>query len=85
MSLIFFIKINPELGRNGGLCHSFGLSYDCQCPLGFSGKNCEQQDICGTKNPCVCGTCQNDPNISTGYICFCPAGYTGQRCERGYF
>lgn len=72
-------------GRNGGQCSSFGPSYQCQCPTGYTGKNCEQQDICNVRNPCICGTCQNDASNPFGFKCFCPAGYTGQRCERGLF
>lgn len=57
-------------------------SYQCQCPTGYQGQNCEQQDICNVKNPCICGTCQNDPTNPMGFKCFCPPGYSGQRCEK---
>jgi len=39
-------------------------------------------DICGVKNPCICGTCQNDLSSSQGFRCFCPPGYSGNRCEK---
>jgi hypothetical protein len=39
-------------------------------------------DICGVKNPCICGTCQNDLHNSQGFRCFCPPGYSGDRCEK---
>lgn len=88
--------------QNGGECTSNGAgSYECRCPTGFEGANCEQGesitfgmmnyqtfvhpvvDICGVKNPCICGTCQNDANSPQGFRCFCPPGYTGVRCETG--
>jgi hypothetical protein len=39
-------------------------------------------DICGVKNPCICGTCQSDPYDPQGFRCFCPPGYSGSRCEK---
>ena len=46
------------------------------------GKNCEQQDVCGVRNPCMCGTCASDLTNPFGFRCQCPPGYSGQRCER---
>ena len=39
---------------NGGQCVQTELtSYQCQCPAGFDGKNCElDARVCQTQNPC---------------------------------
>ena len=45
MNLLYNIMIvdachsNPCL--NGGMCSSSGGSYNCSCPIGYSGDNCE--------------------------------------------
>src|SRR5262245_32669014 len=71
-----------QKGQNGGQCTNMAGTPTCRCPTGFTGPRCEQQEICGVKNPCICGTCQNDPSNPLGFKCFCPPGYSGQRCER---
>ena len=45
----------------------------CVCPEGFSGINCEIEDLC-LNVICGPGTCVNG-------ICDCPDGYTGVNCE----
>ena len=85
MTFIFDLKYLFFQGRNAGRCLSApgSTSYQCQCSTGYSGRNCEHVDVCNVKNPCICGTCTNDPNSFEGFRCFCPVGYTGARCERG--
>lgn len=54
-------------------------NYECRCPLGYSGRNCEQEiDECQS-NPCVHnGTCENKMGH---YRCKCPGGFKGTNCE----
>ena len=53
--------------------------YECRCPAGFSGKNCEVNvDDCATK-PCQNGgTCYDLVNY---YKCHCLEGFGGWDCE----
>jgi len=60
--------------QNGGTCNDG----TCDCPDGFSGDNCETEDLCIT-NPIVCqngGTSNSDCTE-----CNCPDGYYGTSCE----
>src|SRR5688572_6819812 len=63
---------------------SSGSNYTCECPLGFTGRHCDQlASACpADKNPCVNGgTCIQGPS---GYLCACPAGDYDPKnnCER---
>lgn len=47
-------------------------NYTCDCPLGYSGRNCEILASLCTTNPCTNGgTCIQGPS---GYMCICPPG-----------
>ncbi|XP_050527265.1 protein eyes shut isoform X2 [Daktulosphaira vitifoliae] len=60
-------------------CVEFGDSWNCLCPSGFIGKNCEKS-IC-ENNPCKFGaTCVIYPG--SGFICLCPLGKHGMYCEQ---
>jgi hypothetical protein len=49
------VEINecePNPCHNGGTCADFPAAYNCTCPLGFAGTNCEINiDNC-EENPC---------------------------------
>lgn len=56
---------------NGGACQNG----TCICPEGFSGVNCENNElICGTGACVNGGVCNNE-------VCECPQGFTGTFCE----
>jgi len=66
--------------KNGGKCTGNNAGYTCQCPAGFTGKNCEQDVNECHKNPCKNGgKCVNS---NGGYSCQCPSGFTGKHCEQ---
>lgn len=58
--------------------------FSCLCPLGLTGKLCEQ-----SVNPCTFSNCQNNStciNLSNAenqasFICACQPGYSGKQCE----
>ncbi|XP_059167106.1 sushi, von Willebrand factor type A, EGF and pentraxin domain-containing protein 1-like [Physella acuta] len=74
-----FCSPNPCLNGN---CTTFdSVRYECTCPPGYTGKNCEKNiDECKV-NPKGClynGTC--DDNIDE-YSCSCAPGFKGSHCE----
>ncbi len=48
----------------------------CDCPEGYSGINCEEENLCITQEV----DCQNGGTCADG-ICNCPEGFTGAHCE----
>uniref|UniRef100_H0X4K5 Protein crumbs homolog 1 n=1 Tax=Otolemur garnettii TaxID=30611 RepID=H0X4K5_OTOGA len=67
---------NPCL--HGGNCEDIYISYQCSCPLGWSGTHCEVNiDECFS-NPCIHGNCSDRV---AAYHCGCEPGYTGVNCD----
>ncbi|MGH0146894.1 UNVERIFIED_CONTAM: hypothetical protein FKN15_008665 [Acipenser sinensis] len=64
---------------NGGTCmNTEPDEYQCVCPDGYSGKNCEIAEHACVSNPCANGgTCHEIPS---GFECHCPPGWNGPTC-----
>lgn len=63
--------------KNGGQCLE---NTTCSCPRGFSGRYCENRDMCSL-TPCKNGgTCFSMKN---SYRCSCAKSYFGKDCETG--
>uniref|UniRef100_A0A8C2Z2F7 Delta-like protein n=1 Tax=Cyclopterus lumpus TaxID=8103 RepID=A0A8C2Z2F7_CYCLU len=67
--------------KNGGTCmNTEPDEYNCACPDGYSGKNCEIAEHACVSNPCASGgTCHEVPS---GFECHCPAGWSGPTCAQ---
>ncbi|XP_073826971.1 delta and Notch-like EGF repeat containing weary [Musca autumnalis] len=74
----------PSPCTNNGICVDLsqgheGNSYQCLCPYGYTGKNCQYElDPC---NPAECmngGSCVGN---STHFRCECAPGFTGPLCQ----
>ena len=70
---------------NNGKCTDLPaiFSYKCECPVGFTGVNCETTDNCANK-PCgPDGVCISMPTGSpVSSVCMCSAGRAiGQTCQ----
>ncbi|KAM6086105.1 protein jagged-1 isoform 5-T5 [Theristicus caerulescens] len=64
---------------NGGTCSNTGPDkYQCSCPEGYSGQNCEIAEHACLSDPCHNGgSCLE---TSTGFECVCAPGWAGPTC-----
>ncbi|NXK03092.1 JAG1 protein, partial [Herpetotheres cachinnans] len=64
---------------NGGTCSNTGPDkYQCSCPEGYSGQNCEIAEHACLSDPCHNGgSCLE---TSTGFECLCAPGWAGPTC-----
>ena len=64
--------------QNGGTCTDEIANFTCTCPLGYTGRHCEQKIWC-IPNPCQNnGTCREN---GSSYRCSCPTRYHGSHCQ----
>ncbi|KAL3867863.1 hypothetical protein ACJMK2_040709 [Sinanodonta woodiana] len=65
--------------KNGGTCYPKSFGFECECPPGYAGVNCENDvDDC-EGNPCLNeGKCRD---LLNDYLCDCLTGYEGKKCE----
>ncbi|XP_022799980.1 uncharacterized protein LOC111337872 [Stylophora pistillata] len=70
---------NPSPCMHDGRCIEVNdEDYLCACKLGYTGKNCHEQDLCHP-NPCMNGgTCSRTD--FGGFKCACTPGYSGPNC-----
>ncbi|XP_052258676.1 sushi, von Willebrand factor type A, EGF and pentraxin domain-containing protein 1-like [Dreissena polymorpha] len=65
---------------NNGQCSVIRHAYYCNCTVGFTGRNCENE-----LSPCVSSPCLNGAMCTklnaTAYKCTCKDGYSGDHCE----
>jgi hypothetical protein len=80
----------PSPCQNGGTCVTSGATYTCQCPVGWTGTNCDVDvDECASGDPCNLNTLElgNSPmgasctNTVGGYTCECSFFAAGASCE----
>ncbi|XP_060601390.1 sushi, nidogen and EGF-like domain-containing protein 1 [Ruditapes philippinarum] len=70
---------DPNPCLNGGTCIDGVNNYTCTCVDGWSGRNCEESNVCFS-NPCGNGgTC--DVGEDEDYVCLCPPEFGGTDCE----
>ncbi|XP_064420850.1 protein jagged-2b isoform X2 [Latimeria chalumnae] len=64
---------------NAGTCmNTEPDEYQCACPDGYSGRNCEIAEHACVSNPCANGgICHEAPS---GFECYCPHGWAGPTC-----
>ncbi|XP_023656471.1 protein jagged-1b-like isoform X2 [Paramormyrops kingsleyae] len=63
---------------NGGTCSNTGPDkYQCSCPEGYSGINCEREHAC-MSDPCSNGGICKE--TSQGFECHCAPGWSGPSC-----
>ena len=83
--------VNPC--QNGAICSESGTNssvmpaeYNCECPSGYNGTNCEEDINECEVNPCqngaMCSESGTNSSVELGeYTCDCLPGYNGTNCE----
>ncbi|XP_029427352.1 protein jagged-2-like [Rhinatrema bivittatum] len=66
--------------QNGGTCtNTEPDQYECLCPGGFYGRNCEKYEFSCPSSPCLNGgTCLE---TNSGFRCLCAPGWAGELCK----
>lgn len=65
--------------QNSGKCSKINDNqYKCDCPIGFSGGNCEVNEDDCQNHKCQFGTCVDGFG---NYTCLCKEGFSGPFCE----
>ncbi|XGW32751.1 hypothetical protein V3C99_017349 [Haemonchus contortus] len=71
----------PDVGGSRYKCTPGIGTYKCECAVGYTGSNCDQD----MASICKADTCLNGGNCTTTdnivYTCECPTGYVGSRCQ----
>ncbi|KAK3579233.1 hypothetical protein CHS0354_033303 [Potamilus streckersoni] len=65
--------------KNGGACEDQDIGYRCNCPVGYTGLNCQTNINDCTNTSCLNGgVCIDGVN---NFTCNCNNGYQGQICQ----
>ncbi len=76
---VLFLSQSCKEDCPGIACNTGSLNVEtctCTCPDGFSGTNCEIEDLCVTQSV----DCKNGGTCTNG-DCDCPSGYEGSDCS----
>ncbi|PIK36396.1 putative fibropellin-1, partial [Apostichopus japonicus] len=74
------IELDPCVSdpcQNSGICVNFYTFYQCLCPTGYSGNECQF-------DPCADNLCVNEANcfvVGSSYLCECLDGWQGAFCD----
>jgi len=83
-SVDFSIACESNPCENGAECTDIGhYAYNCSCPDGFVGENCQYDDLC-SPNPCVSGDISSGSctQVEDVFSCECVDGsFTGTLCK----
>ncbi|KAK6010803.1 EGF-like domain protein, partial [Ostertagia ostertagi] len=75
----------PEYCNHGGRCSSNGTGFECVCPLGFDGPQCEHDINECDSSPCAFGKCVNTVGFRVDFMMNGPprdqTAPTMDRCE----
>ncbi|XP_021262281.1 coagulation factor IX isoform X1 [Numida meleagris] len=76
-------QCNSNPCKNGASCKDGVSSYECMCPPGYGGRNCEIDSTCASKNGGCEHFCRHDPPHKA--VCSCASGYKlhedGKSCK----